>query len=275
MVAVVCWNSEDKNCHEVSKYIKGLYPSSCNKIDVKALKKTELLYYVLNGENMNANALTDLINNEEYLSLRKKFIILTNKELNELLPLLKYHLNSDVTPDVLHISYQKFKLDPTLSIIEKEEVRQLLKDFKEDNICLEESSMAVVFHHNQVLATKELIYGKEVLSLPKGHIEAGETHITAGIRECFEETNYRLNPSDLILEIEPFSIKFVDHHYKIIHKVIYPLLFYVSKEGELCCKEERILEVKFLDIAEFLSCCSYSNVRDIVSKCVEIISLKK
>lgn len=34
--------------------------------------------------------------------------------------------------------------------------------------------------------------------IPKGHVEKGESHIDAAIRECFEETGFEVRPDDLI-----------------------------------------------------------------------------
>lgn len=42
---------------------------------------------------------------------------------------------------------------------------------------IEESVMAIVIYHHEILYIKELIYGMPKFSLPKGHIEDGETKI--------------------------------------------------------------------------------------------------
>ena len=54
---------------------------------------------------------------------------------------------------------------------------------------IEQSAMAVVLCKGKILAIVEDIYGRKVLSLPKGHNEQGETLLQTAIRECFEETN--------------------------------------------------------------------------------------
>ena len=54
---------------------------------------------------------------------------------------------------------------------------------------IEESVMAIVIYHHEILYIKELIYGMPKFSLPKGHIEDGETKIECAIRECYEETS--------------------------------------------------------------------------------------
>lgn len=128
----------------------------------------------------------------------------------------------------------------------------------------EESAMAIVLFKNKILATKELIYGREVWSLPKGHIEKGETHIETAIRECFEETNMILTVRDFIKEGKPFIVKFMDHHNQIVIKTIYPVYFKTKTEEKLLSKEERILDIQYMEIEEFLILCSYDNVKEML-----------
>lgn len=128
----------------------------------------------------------------------------------------------------------------------------------------EESAMAIVFYGNKILATKELIYGKEVWSLPKGHIEKGETHIDTAIRECFEETNVSLNPIDFVKEGAPFIVKFMDHFNQPVMKTIYPVYFKTKLAGNLISKEERVLDIQYMETKEFLALCSYDNVKEMV-----------
>lgn len=128
----------------------------------------------------------------------------------------------------------------------------------------EESAMAIVFYRNKILSTKELIYGKEVLSCPKGHIEGDETHIETAIRECFEETNVVLTKDDYVKEVSPYIVEFIAHHNEFISKTIYPICFSVQQPGTPLAKEERILAVEYMEIDDFLSQCSYDNVREMV-----------
>ncbi len=86
------------------------------------------------------------------------------------------------------------------------------------------SSPPVVLCRGMVLMTKELIYGKEKVSLPKGHIEKGETKLEAAIRECYEETGILLDTGDFRQEFKPFSADFTDDHDGAIQKTIFPHL---------------------------------------------------
>lgn len=130
--------------------------------------------------------------------------------------------------------------------------------------------MAVVLHEGKILATRELIYGKEVLSLPKGHIEAGESHADTAIRECFEETDIEPQKADIVGELEPYIVRFTDHHFKLVCKAIYPIVFRVGRCGEPRPKEERMVEARFMDIKEFLTVCTYDNVKQIVKQAAEL-----
>ncbi|MCM1130719.1 MAG: GNAT family N-acetyltransferase [Roseburia sp.] len=132
----------------------------------------------------------------------------------------------------------------------------------------EESAMAIVFCKNKILTTRELIYGKEVISCPKGHIENNETHMETAIRECYEETNVIITRENYVKEGIPYTIKFMNHHNKAVLKTIYPVCFQTQEEGDLISKEERIIEIKYMDIDEFLLKCSYDNVKEMIRDCL-------
>ena len=123
--------------------------------------------------------------------------------------------------------------------------------------------------NRQILATRELIYGKETLSLPKGHIEAGESHVDTAIRECFEETDIVLTEADAVRELEPYKIRFTDHHFQLVCKVIYPVVFRPGSCGVPRAKEARMIDAGFMDVKEFLSTCTYDNVKQIVRQAAE------
>lgn len=136
----------------------------------------------------------------------------------------------------------------------------------------EHSAMAVVFCNGCILATREDIYGKVVLSLPKGHLEKDETVLQAAMRECFEETNVVLNSDDLIAEMESFKISFVKPNGQGVEKIITPVLFKVANKGNPKPLEERIKSVEYLDVEKFLTDCAYENVRQVVQSAVTILN---
>jgi 8-oxo-dGTP pyrophosphatase MutT (NUDIX family) len=128
--------------------------------------------------------------------------------------------------------------------------------------------MAIVFYKSKVLSTVEEVYNRPTLSLPKGHLENGESPLEAAIRECFEETNEIITPENFVEELKPFDIVFVNYCNKLIKKTIYPLVFKIDKPGDIKSKEERIKKVAYLPIGEFLKKCSYENVKTMIIEAI-------
>lgn len=134
------------------------------------------------------------------------------------------------------------------------------------DIHLETSAMAVVVFGNKILSTWELIYGKEVLSLPKGHVEENESLIETAIRECFEETNVVITKQNFSRVLSPYNVEFTNHHNQLILKTIHPILFEVYNSGNPLSKEERVLSIQWMDIEEFIQKCSYDNIKKVVEE---------
>ena len=130
----------------------------------------------------------------------------------------------------------------------------------------EKSVMAVIVCNNKILTTHEIIYGDLKISLPKGHIENGESLIDCAIRETFEETNICIMHNQFYKELSNFEIRFINHHEEEVSKIIIPLLFFIAEEGNPLPKEERIVKVKYLGIEEFLINCSYDNIRAVIEE---------
>ena len=131
---------------------------------------------------------------------------------------------------------------------------------------LEESAMAVVIYHDKILTTNECIYGKETLSLPKGHKEENETILETAIRECFEETNIVITKDDLVTELSHYSYEFLTPSNQLIRKTIVPFLFRINREGTPLTKEKRILSVQWMPIDEFINQCPYESVKKVVQQ---------
>lgn len=141
-------------------------------------------------------------------------------------------------------------------------------------IIKEQSAMAVVILKDTILSTREDIYGNIVLSLPKGHIEVGEAVIDTAIREAYEETNIQLTAQNFVSHLSSYDIQFKNLQDEIICKKISPVLFTVKEEGTLLAKEQRIKEVCFLPIKQFLRECSYENVKSVVEEAIGILNLE-
>ena len=131
---------------------------------------------------------------------------------------------------------------------------------------IEQSAMAVVLCKGKILATVEDIYGRNVLSLPKGHNEQGETLLQTAIRECFEETNIVLTEENMVKALAPYSYQFFTPSNKLVQKTIAPFLFEVESEGQPIAKEKRMISAQWMEISEFLQKCSYDNVKAIVKE---------
>ena len=124
--------------------------------------------------------------------------------------------------------------------------------------------MAVVICKDKILTTNELIYGKETLSLPKGHREKDEEITDTAIRECFEETNIVLTKENFVKELPSYSYEFLTPANQLIRKTIVPLLFKVDGEGNPLPKEKRMIAVQWMNIDEFINSCTHENVKEIV-----------
>lgn len=137
---------------------------------------------------------------------------------------------------------------------------------KQREIKLEQSAMAVVVLGNKLLTTKELIYDKEVVSLPKGHVEPNEELVDTAIRECFEETNVVITQNDLVRQLTPHTYEFVTPQNQSIRKIVTPFLFRVSEAGNLMAKEPRMIEVKWMDVDLFTQLCPYDAVKALIKE---------
>lgn len=126
----------------------------------------------------------------------------------------------------------------------------------------EKSAMAVVLCGDRILATEEDIYGKVVLSLPKGHVENGESVAEAAVRECFEETGVVLRKESMLFEAEPFSYRFSDMNAVAVQKTVVPVVFVVGTVSATRVTEKRIKSANFMDISSFLARCNYQNVKN-------------
>ena len=131
---------------------------------------------------------------------------------------------------------------------------------------IELSAMAVVIYNGKILSINEIVYGKETLSLPKGHKEENDSIIETAIRECYEETNIVISKEDLVKELSSYSYEFLTPSNKLIRKTIVPFLFEVQTEGNPIPKEERMISVQWMDKDEFIDKCSHENVKLVVKE---------
>lgn len=177
----------------------------------------------------------------------------------------KWFEDTRYTNHVLGVERHNYCLKLKDSILEVDELKTMIEEFiNPTNAKIELSAMAVVMCNGKILSTNEMIYGKETLSLPKGHKEENESIIETAIRECYEETNVVITKDDLIKELTSYSYEFLTPSNKLIKKTIVPFLFEVKEEGNPIPKEERMVSVQWMDTNEFLDKCTHENVKNIV-----------
>lgn len=179
----------------------------------------------------------------------------------------KWFINSKYSNHVLGIERHKNNLKLKDSILEMQEIKNSINEFiNPTNAKIEESAMAVVMCKGYILTTNEIIYGKETLSLPKGHKEENENPLETSIRECYEETNVLIDKASLLKELTSCTYEFLTPSNRLIRKTLIPYLFEVKDFGNPLPKEERIIAVKWMNVEEFLSSCPYENVKKIVAE---------
>lgn len=89
------------------------------------------------------------------------------------------------------------------------------------------AGVAIIFDNKLLLVhPTNSSWQKSVLGIPKGHLEAGEDPMQGALRELFEETGIRLDPSQLNPEVETVDL------YKDREKSG-QLLYFVCQIGDL------------------------------------------
>ena len=201
-------------------------------------------------------------NEDKYENLIKRLFIIgiygDSKNSPDFIPCFEKWFNgTKYTNHVLGVERHNYNLKLKDSILEVDELKTIIGEFiNPTKAKIELSAMAVVMCNGKILSTNEMIYGKETVSLPKGHKEENESIIETAIRECYEETNIVITKNDLIKELSSFSYEFLTPSNKLIRKTIIPFLFEVKEEGNPIPKEERMVSVQ----------CTHENVKGIVKE---------
>lgn len=211
-------------------------------------------------------------NEDKYENFIKRLFIIGiygDKEKSpDFIPCLeKWFIGSRYSNHVLGIERHKYDLKLKDFVLKIEKIKEEVKEFINPvNEKEELSAMAVVVCNGRILSTVEEIYGKETLSLPKGHKEENETLVETAIRECFEEANILISKDDLVKELNSFSYKFLTPENKLIRKTIVPFLFEIKDYGIPQPKEKRMIAVKWMEIDEFIKSCTHDNVKEVLKE---------
>ena len=211
-------------------------------------------------------------NEDKYENLVKRLFIIgiygDSEKSPDFIPCFeKWIKGTRYTNHVLGIERHKHNLKLNDSVLEVDELKTMIEEFiNPTKAKVELSAMAVVMCNGKILSTNEMIYGKETLSLPKGHKEENESIIETAIRECYEETNIIVSKEDLVKELTSYSYEFLTPSNKLIRKTIIPFLFEVKEEGNPIPKEERMVSVQWMDKDEFIEKCTHENVKEIIKE---------
>lgn len=103
--------------------------------------------------------------------------------------------------------------------------------------------------------------GRLLWSLPKGHIEAGETAPDTAVREVAEETGIT---GRVVGELGTIDFWFIASG-KRVHKTVHHYLLRMES-GELSDEDVEVAEVAWVPLAEIGDRLAYSDERELVAK---------
>lgn len=109
--------------------------------------------------------------------------------------------------------------------------------------------------------------GRLLWSLPKGHIEAGETAAQAAVREVAEETGI---DGRVLAELGTIDYWFVAEERRV-HKTVHHFLM-EAVGGELSDLDIEVTEVAWVPLTELPDRLAYADERRLVRKATELLS---
>jgi 8-oxo-dGTP pyrophosphatase MutT (NUDIX family) len=132
----------------------------------------------------------------------------------------------------------------------------------------EVSAGGVVVHDGQVLVivpTRRAADGSQVLALPKGHLDAGETVVQAATREVREETGMVVEPVQELGEVRYWYVRDRRKVAKSVHFFLFRLL-----GGDLADHDDEVLEARWIGLSEAQKALSYAGEREMVARALAI-----
>jgi ADP-ribose pyrophosphatase YjhB (NUDIX family) len=109
--------------------------------------------------------------------------------------------------------------------------------------------------------------GRLLWSLPKGHIEAGETAEQAAVREVEEETGII---GRVVAPLGTIDFWFVAEDRRV-HKTVHHFLLR-ALGGELCDDDVEVAEVAWVPLAELESRLAYADERRLIRRATELLA---
>jgi len=132
----------------------------------------------------------------------------------------------------------------------------------------EVSAGGVVVNDGQVLVivpTRRAADGSQVLALPKGHLDDGETIVQAATREVREETGMAVESVQELGEVRYWYMRDRRRVAKSVHFFLFRLL-----GGDLADHDEEVLEARWMGIPEAQKALSYAGEREMVARALAI-----
>lgn len=109
-------------------------------------------------------------------------------------------------------------------------------------------------------------YGRLLWSLPKGHVEAGESARAAAVREVEEETGIR---GRVVARLGTIDFWFVAERRRI-HKTVHHFLL-IAEGGELSDADIEVATVAWVPLDQVAELLAYDDERRLVDKVSELL----
>ena len=109
--------------------------------------------------------------------------------------------------------------------------------------------------------------GRLLWSLPKGHVEEGETEPQTAVREVHEETGIR---GEVLGKLGTIDFWFVADGRRI-HKTVHHYLLLATGDLELSDEDVEVSEVAWVPVAEMAARLAYADERRLLDKVPELL----
>lgn len=109
--------------------------------------------------------------------------------------------------------------------------------------------------------------GRRVLSLPKGHVDRGETPLQAAMREVREEAGVEV---ELLAELGEVRYWYTRDRRRISKAVAFYLFRYLS--GDIADHDDEVEEVQWMPLEQATRSLSYAGEREMVGRAISLLA---